>query len=556
MATKTEHKLTCCMITQQLDESYFHGWSDAELEAIRNANAGAIGHAILNRLFAKGYFAVEVHTIIHDADVAEVWDSIENRYVIEEKLRHFHSVVKFEKNAQTGVLASGTLHEIADAVGIEPQYVEKAAKGRYAYDNMLAYLIHIKYPEKHQYAPESVVTCGCIDTVNHVPFYREYMDYYSERKQEWEAGRAKRKAQQAKVDVDVLEEKILLGEVTKNQVLLTGSFYEIYARNKRRCEDAFDTYAQRKAALAIRSLEAGEFKVSVFFLTGRSGSGKSYATRKLAERLQAMAKERLNQDWQVCDACATNSFDKYSGEEILIMDDLRGAAMSASDWLKLMTEDSISQGSARYNNKTMCCRVVIINSEKDVLDFFYYVKGNGSGVDKSEAMDQFFRRILARVEVIRYGDERYYEIGRSIPTGEAYLVKTPEEPRKDYNGSYVSPSWIRLNFDFVPVPADEQDVDSFSMSLETALDRLADLVWQRNTLKLPESEAARRADEKTMETRKMVYDAGKLTDMILEQSPELLCDEQPPEPPASTHSVPRFNPNAPRQGQGIRYPLQ
>lgn len=34
---------------------------------------------------------------------------------------------------------------------------------------------------------------------------------------------------------------------------------------------------------------------------------------------------------------------------------------------------------------------------------------------------------------------------------------------------------------------------------------------------------------------------------------------EPPEPPApaaSTSSVPRFNPNAPRQGQGIRYPLQ
>lgn len=524
---RTEATLNCCMITQQLDEIYFN-WSDAELQAIRAADAAAIGDVILQRLAVKGYAAAEIHTIIHDSDSTEAWDNIENAYVITDSPKHFHSVVKFGKNLKTGKLMSGTLAQIADAIGIEPQYVEKAGKGKYAYDNMLSYLIHIKYTEKYQYAPEAVVTAGCVEADTGKPLFKPYMDYYKERKKDWEAGRAKRKAQQAKLDIDVLEEKILLGEVTKNQVLLTDAFFDIYARNKRRCEDAFDTYAERKAALAIRALEAGEFKVSVFFLTGRSGSGKTYATTCFAKHLQLMAKEKLGQDWQVCDACASNSFDKYAGEEILVMDDLRGMAMSSSDWLKLMTEDKISDGSARYSNKKMCCRVVIINSERDVLDFFYFAKGNGSG-SKGEAMDQFFRRILARVEVIRCGDERLYEIGRSVPT-DPYSLPSPAEGERDA---------VTLNFDFAPDGAD--------MTLDEALDYLSDLVWQRNTLKSPASQAARAADADKMADLKYSCAMDKLNDSFRDA---LIDDEIKESLPkaAATAAAPNFNPNWQRSG--------
>ena len=135
-------------------------------------------------------------------------------------------------------------------------------------------------------------------------------------------------------------------------------------------------------------------------MTGEPGDGKSYFTDALVRRIQKDAKERLGQDWTVCDTAATNPFDEYNGSEIFVMDDVRGFSLNASDWLKLMDPDRAGMGSARYHNKRIAARVIIINSEKTPVEFFYYVKSMGEG-SRSEAMDQFFRRILARVFVYR-----------------------------------------------------------------------------------------------------------------------------------------------------------
>lgn len=74
------------------------------------------------------------------------------------------------------------------------------------------------------------------------------------------------------------------------------------------------------------------------------------------------------------------------------MDDLRGMSMTASDWLKLLDPDRASMMSARYNNKRVASRVIIINSEKDIYQFFYHMKGAANGLE--EAMDQFLRRVI------------------------------------------------------------------------------------------------------------------------------------------------------------------
>lgn len=140
------------------------------------------------------------------------------------------------------------------------------------------------------------------------------------------------------------------------------------------------------------------------------------------------------------------------------MDDLRGMAMTASDWLKLLDPDRANVGSARYHNRQIACRAVIINSERDVLDFFYFVKGSG---DRSEAMDQFFRRILARVIVYRVGDVRRLRIGHMQETA-PYEAQEPGKVTQ-----------MTLHHDF---GANEMDVD-----YETALQHLSDLVMLRNT---------------------------------------------------------------------------
>lgn len=465
MARK-ENDLTAFMLVQQLDGSYYD-WTDEEKKAIESKDCLAITSVIGKRLHAAGMLVAEMHCIIHNRDTREVWDNTVNNYVIEQKPEHIHCLVRFWKD-EKGKLHGGTLSKISQVLGVEPQYIEKPKKGSYAYDNMLAYLIHIKYADKAQYEPTEVCSGGL--TIKNEQQFKDYIDYYNERKKEWLDGRAKMKAEQAKINIDMLEEMILNGEVCRNQILLTDKFYDIYARNKRRCDDALDTYAQRKIAKAVQAMENGEFKLSVFFIKGASGSGKSMFTDSLVKHLQTDAREQLGEDWTVCSVAASNPFDEYLGEDILVMDDLRGMSLTASDWLKLLDPDRASYGSARYRNKKMACRAIIINSEKDELEFFYYLKNSGGG-DRSEALDQFFRRIIACVKVYRVPDNldvRRIEVG-SMQETNRYLADIPGT--KDSNGESKH---VTLHYDF---NKDVQDMD-----YGEAQEYLSAMVMARNKL--------------------------------------------------------------------------
>ena len=465
MARK-ENDLSAFMLVQQLDAN-FYDWTPEEKKAVENKDVQLIAGIIGQRLYDAGMAVAEMHCIIHDKDVREVWDDTVSNYVVENKPEHIHCLVKFWKDDK-GKVHGGTISKISSALGVESQYIEKPAKGRFAYDNMLAYLIHIKYADKAQYNPDEVVTVGC--EKDGEKLYKSYMEYYNERKKEWFEGRAKVKAQQAKINIDILEERILTGEVCRNQILLTDELYDIYARNKRRCDDALDTYAQRKIAKTIQAMENGEFKISVFFITGQSHSGKSIFTDNLVKRIKADAKERFGEEWTSCYVASSNPFDEYMGEEILVMDDLRGLSLSASDWLKLLDPDRISYGSARYHNKRMACRAIIINSEKDVLEFFYFMKNAGGG-DRGEALDQFYRRIIARVKVYRVPDNldvRRIEVGEMRETNR-YIAKVPG------TNCWGSSLTVALNHDF------NKDVQD--MNYEDALEYLSAMTMARNGLK-------------------------------------------------------------------------
>lgn len=463
MARK-ENDLTAFMLVQQLDPDYYD-WTDEEKKAIENKDIATIESIIGQRLYDKGMAVEEMHCIIHNKDVREVWDGTVSNYVIEQKPDHIHCLVRFAKI--DGKLLGGTPSKVAQAIGVEPQYIEKPRKGKFAYDNMLAYLIHAKDEDKHLYDVSEVVSSGCYQDGK--PLFRPYVDYYNERRKDWEAGRIKKKNDRARVDADILEEMILTGQVCRNQILLTDEYYDIYARNKRRCEDALDTYAQHKIAKTVRAMENGEFKLSVLFITGQSGSGKSMFTDNVTRQIISDAKKQYNEDWTVCSVAASNPFDEYNGEEVLIMDDLRGMSLTASDWLKLLDPDRAHYGGARYRNKRMACRVVIINSEKDVLEFFYYLKNSGG--NKSEAMDQFFRRIMARVKVYRVPDSpdvRRIEVGE-VQASNKYLAEIPGT--RNYYGDCDR---VSLCYNF------EKDVQD--MDYDEAQQYLSTLVMKHNGL--------------------------------------------------------------------------
>ena len=78
MARK-ENDLTACMIVQQLDKDFFTNWTDEELKAIEDADPIAISDVLFKKLQAQKMVIEEIHTIIHDKDVREVWDNTVDR---------------------------------------------------------------------------------------------------------------------------------------------------------------------------------------------------------------------------------------------------------------------------------------------------------------------------------------------------------------------------------------------------------------------------------------------------------------------------------------------
>lgn len=383
MARK-EAPLRCFALAQMLDDDVWH-WTDKEKEALADArNTGHIDKmmaVITSRLMAAGMEVAEAHGILHNEDVREVWDETTCAMIIERKHDHIHGAFRFKDGK------GGTLDKIAEAVGLERQYVEKAKRGNNAWDNMLSYLIHAKDEDKHQYSPDAVVSLG-----------QSYREIYKLHKADWDKGRAKKTVARASESVEELEEMILSGQVTKSQVILTDRYYAVYCHYKRRCDDAFEIYGERRAYKTIQALQAGEFRLSVFFITGQAGAGKTKFAKAFADMLMKRSAQE-GEAWRLCQTAATNPMDDYQGEEILLMDDVRGGSLSASDWLKLLDPYNISPASARYRNKVPACRCIIITSSKEPLEFFYYCKQIGG--DRSEALDQFMRRIQSTVQVIR-----------------------------------------------------------------------------------------------------------------------------------------------------------
>lgn len=394
MARKS-NDLTACMLMQDFEpEHWEHGdpLTQAERDALDAAqhqgDIGPLTNCIVERLTAAGYAVAECYGIIHDQDIRLEWSVTDGREIPAYKTRHGHWVLKFSRG--------GTLDKLAAAVGLEPQYVEKPQRGRFAYDNMLAYLVHVKYADKHPYDPAAVYTAAG----------KPYDDYVKERWGEWLRGRGVIEKKRAIQGIDDLEEKILTGQVTKQQILRTDELFGIYARNKRRCDTVLDAYIERKADQTVRALNAGEFKLTVYFITGPAGAGKTRFAVQLCNRVAHEMAAALGepQPWRTYSAAASNPMDDYGGEEIMLMDDVRGATMTASDWLKLLDPYNISPLGSRYHNTTPACRVIVITSSKSPLEFFYYCRNMGGG-DRSEAMDQFFRRLQSLVQVIQCPDD-------------------------------------------------------------------------------------------------------------------------------------------------------
>lgn len=232
-------------LAQDFAPEHWPGWTGAEKAMLGNCEE--MGKIIKKRLEDGGCEIVEMYGMIHDKDEHRLWDEYEMLYKLQFSLAHIHIVVKLAPEK------GKTFDELAELIGIKSNYIEKPKAGRYAYDNMLAYLTHIKYHKKYQYAPQDVITFAG----------KDYMEYYRERYEAWMKGRAKLLVKNTKADLDTLIAKIVKDEnFTEDNIFLDRDYSEIYMLNGDKIDKVFAlrryVMGKRKIAEEKRQREAEE----------------------------------------------------------------------------------------------------------------------------------------------------------------------------------------------------------------------------------------------------------------------------------------------------------
>lgn len=377
-------------LTQQLKPDLWTWASDPQDATVLDCDALSLGTYLVNRLEQFGCKVESGYAIIHDKDEQDRWNAVTRQYDCVPKERHIHAVFRFANRK-----SSASLEQLAGFLGVEPQYVEKPKAGRYAFDNMLAYLVHAKYRDKYQYQAEEVATLRG----------KNYMDIYAERREVWARGAATIKTKNANESADYLRDLILEGAVSKEQVMLTDDLFTVYSRHKTMMDEAFNAYGQRRAYLAAAKLRNGDFRTTVVYIWGKSGNGKSHVANNFISQAIAKARE-TGERWDLYRAATANPLDDWQGQEIVLLDDLRGSAMEANDWLLLLDPVNASPARARYANKQeVAPRLIILTASIPPDQYFFYTRNKGN-VD--EALDQFIRRLAVQVYVKRVDDQRSY----------------------------------------------------------------------------------------------------------------------------------------------------
>ncbi len=184
---------------------------------------------------------------------------------------------------------------------------------------------------------------------------------------------------------------IEIGDIpkTKQQISITADFIaDIKAGvNNNDLADKYPTlYLQNLNKISsIRQEERFNYyrvnyrNVKVFFVSGYSGIGKSFLPSLL------LGEENI---YRISEGDA-NKWDKYEGQEIVILEEFSGSFFQINELLQLL-DIYPCQLKARYYNKVACYSIVIINTNLKYEDILFNLKIN----DNKELVDALDRRIL------------------------------------------------------------------------------------------------------------------------------------------------------------------
>ncbi|MGN1305026.1 MAG: hypothetical protein ACI4YB_08325 [Oscillospiraceae bacterium] len=149
------------------------------------------------------------------------------------------------------------------------------------------------------------------------------------------------------------------------------------------------------------------------FITGEKGSGKT-----------TFAKNWSKEHNYSCfvSGSSNDPFDEYKGEDVVVLDDLRGSCFTFSDLLKILDNDTSTLVKSRYHNKLLECKYIIITSVVPLEEFYSTVFESNN-----EPIAQFKRRCGTYIEMTMK-DVRIYHYNKDKCDYELKGVKVNNNP--------------------------------------------------------------------------------------------------------------------------------
>lgn len=371
-------------ITQQNKPDYWE-WSESEKNVFGDLNAHA--DLIRQKLEQNDIELEEMHAIYHDKDKTVVYDKFDKELVETLKEPHIHVLFKTKE--------SQDVETIANAIGVAPEYIEFAKKGKYVYSNMLAYLIHAKDKQKHQYSPNEVLTLVGVD----------YKTHFANLSNQWKIGAIKKTANQkihnlSGNQLDSVIDKILTQEISYDEILAVPEYQKAYIHNKQLFERTFEIVAENKYKTFQKNITDKKIEKLSIYIYGETGTGKTKFAKELAERIRNFIYIYTGETWNAVSLASKNPFDDYNGEEIIILDDFRENTLEFNECLKVFGPNEVTPAAARYKNKKIYFHVAIITTTKRPERLFKKAKE-----DELENIRQFERRMGLMINAMFLTDD-------------------------------------------------------------------------------------------------------------------------------------------------------
>lgn len=293
--------------------------------------------------------------ILHDKDIGSDGTAV---------APHIHLILQFESARSLNNLAKLT-----------SQPIQCFEQWRGSINNAYSYLVHhtSSDQDKYQYSPKEVIAnfdyLFLLETI--------------------EKNVRKRNEVNDSMIIDNLLDLLYAGEITKSEIeeRLTGSQY---AKARQKIETVYLKRLETQAELWRQEMIDKNEIVTIIWLFGKAGTGKTRLARQYAEQYD------LN---YFITGSIRDPFQQYNLEHVIILDELRPHQFDYSDLLKMFDPYNVkAMASSRYFDKPLLANIYIITSPYSPYDFFLELT-NQRKTSHIDSWGQLMRRLSLVVEV-------------------------------------------------------------------------------------------------------------------------------------------------------------